>query len=138
MAKPMLILFLLGALQGLAGWIMVQSGLGDSEALYVNHFRLAIHFILALGLLCYVFWFALMLLIPENHFTINKPLRRFTAWLIAVLLLQLIYGAFMAGLKAATVAPTWPTINGYWWPQIFIRLVVVNFGVYLFLLITRW
>jgi cytochrome c oxidase assembly protein subunit 15 len=31
--------------------------------------------------------------------------------------LQLIYGAFIAGLKAATAAPTWPTINSVWWPQ---------------------
>src|SRR6185295_17048579 len=106
-----------GALQGLVGWIMVQSGLEDSDVLYVSHFRLAIHFILALGLLCYVFWFALDLLIPENHFTINEPQRTFTAWIIAVLLLQLVYGAFMAGLKAAIVAPTWPFINGSWWPR---------------------
>ena len=53
MVRPMIILFLLGALQGLVGWIMVQSGLEDSDALYVSHYKLAIHFILALGLLCY-------------------------------------------------------------------------------------
>jgi heme a synthase len=117
MVKPLIILFLLGALQGLIGWIMVQSGLEDSEALYVSHFRLAIHFMLAMLLLCYVFWFALDLLVPGNQFTINKSLRVFTIWLIAVLLLQLIYGAFMAGLKAAAAAPTWPLINGSWWPQ---------------------
>ena len=117
MVKPMIILFLLGALQGLVGWIMVQSGLDDSDALYVNHFKLAIHFILAIGLLCYVFWFALDLLVPGNHFTINKSLRTFTIWLVAGLMLQLIYGAFMAGLKAAAAAPTWPSINGSWWPQ---------------------
>ena len=117
MVKPLIILFLLGALQGLIGWFMVQSGLENSDKLYVSHFRLAIHFILALGLLCYVFWFALDLLVPKNQLTINKPLRTFTAWLIAVLLLQLIYGAFMAGLKAASAAPTWPFINGSWWPR---------------------
>ncbi len=49
MIRPMIILFLLGALQGLVGWIMVKSGLEDSEALYVSHYKLAIHFILALG-----------------------------------------------------------------------------------------
>jgi cytochrome c oxidase assembly protein subunit 15 len=116
MVKPMLILFLLGALQGLVGWIMVQSGLEDSELLYVSHYRLAIHFMLALVLLCYAFWFALELLVPERQIINNKPLRRFSIWLIVILVIQLVYGAFMAGLKAATMAPTWPDINGLWIP----------------------
>src|ERR1051325_6250006 len=64
MVKPLLILFLLGALQGLVGWIMVQSGLEDSKLLYVSHYRLAIHFILALGLLCYALWFGLHMMVP--------------------------------------------------------------------------
>ena len=117
MVKPLLILFLLGALQGLVGWIMVQSGLEDSQLLYVSHYKLAIHFVLALGLLCYTLWFALQLLIPAHQFTLSRSLRRFTGWLIALLIVQLIYGAFMAGLKAAAAAPTWPTMNHVWWPQ---------------------
>ncbi len=117
MVTPLIILFLLGALQGLVGWIMVQSGLEDSELLYVSHYKLAIHFTFALGLLCYTLWFALQLLVPSQQLTINKPLRSFTGWMIGILTLQLVYGAFMAGLKAATTAPTWPTINGVWWPE---------------------
>ena len=117
MIRPMLILFLLGALQGLIGWIMVQSGLDNSELLYVSHYKLAIHFVLALGLLCYALWFAFDLLIPKEKVTINKPLRNFTGWLIVLLVVQLIYGAFMAGLKAAPFAPTWPGINCVWFPE---------------------
>jgi len=117
MIKPMVILFLLGALQGLIGWIMVQSGLENSELLYVSHYKLAIHFVLALGLLCYTLWFALELLVPKKQITINKPLCKFAKWLIVLLIIQLIYGAFMAGLKAAATAPTWPTINGTWIPK---------------------
>lgn len=116
MIRPMIILFLLGALQGLVGWIMVMSGLEDSEALYVSHYKLAIHFILALGLLCYTLWFALELLVPEDQLVENTPLRKFTVWLIVLLTVQLIYGAFMAGLKAASTAPTWPSINGDFLP----------------------
>ena len=117
MIRPMIILFLLGALQGLVGWIMVQSGLEDSELLYVSHYKLAIHFILALGLLCYVLWFALDLLVPKNQIIIHRPLRKF-AWIIITLLtIQLIYGAFMAGLKASAAAATWPTMNGDWLPS---------------------
>ena len=116
MVKPMIILFLLGALQGLVGWIMVMSGLNE-ENLYVSHYRLAIHFILALGLICYTLWFALKLLIPGEELVVNPSLKKFTIWLIAILTLQLIYGAFMAGLKAATYAPTWPDINGSFLPH---------------------
>jgi len=117
MIRPMLILFLLGALQGLVGWIMVQSGLEDSELLYVSHYKLAIHFILALGLLCYTLWFALDLLVPKEQLTANRSLKKLMSWLILLLVIQLIYGAFMAGLKAATTAPTWPTMNGRWFPE---------------------
>lgn len=116
MIKPMIILFLLGAIQGMVGWIMVQSGLEDSELLYVSHYKLAIHFVLALGLLCYTIWFAFDLLIPKEQIVVHAPLRKFANWLVVLLVIQLIYGAFMAGLKAATIAPTWPSINGTWWP----------------------
>ncbi|RYG52193.1 MAG: heme A synthase, partial [Chitinophagaceae bacterium] len=117
MIRPLIILFLLGAMQGLVGWIMVQSGLNDSELVYVSHYKLAIHFILALGVLCYTLWFALKLLVPARHFTFNRSLHTWMGWLIGILTIQLVYGAFMAGLKAATAAPTWPDINGVWWPE---------------------
>ena len=116
MILPMVLLFLLGALQGAIGWIMVKSGLNE-ENLYVNHIRLAIHFIAALGLLCYVFWFALGLLIPEEQKIHLSGLNTFTILLTLLLVIQLIYGAFMAGLKAAAYAATWPTINGMWIPD---------------------
>lgn len=115
MVTPFLILFLLGALQGAIGWIMVASGLNDTD-LYVSHIRLAAHFIAALVLLCYTLWFALRLLVPEGRRLHDVRLRRFTLIVIVVLGLQLIYGAFMAGLKAAPFAPTWPSINGIYLP----------------------
>ena len=116
MVKPMIILFLLGALQGLVGWIMVMSGLEDSERIYVSHYRLAIHFILALVLICYTLWFALELLIKKEKIQHNPRAKKFTGWVIALLAVQLVYGAFMAGLKAAPYAPTWPDINGSYFP----------------------
>lgn len=111
MIKPMLILFLLGALQGAIGWIMVASGL-TGDAIYVKPAKLALHFVFALGLLCYAFWFALVLLVPAEKRMVNKPVRNTAIGILAVLVLQLIYGALMAGHKAATAAPTWPDING--------------------------
>ena len=115
MVKPLLILFLLGALQGAVGWIMVASGL-DGDAIYVKPTRLALHFVFALGLLCYTFWFALQLLVPANQRIINGFLKKMTIGIIGVLFLQLIFGGLMAGHKAATAAPTWPDINGAFIP----------------------
>jgi cytochrome c oxidase assembly protein subunit 15 len=129
MIQPLVILFLLGALQGAIGWIMVASGL-EGDAVYVKPTRLALHFIFALGLLSYTYWFALSLKVKTlkeqpslqasykdlqfiKHIGSIKKL----SWLILVVLFfQLIYGALMAGHKAANVAATWPTINGQWIP----------------------
>lgn len=116
MVLPFVILFGLGALQGLVGWIMVMSGLNDTD-LYVSHFKLAIHFTLALILLCYTLWFALKLLVPPSQRVINDGLKNFTCVILVLLFVQIVYGAFMSGLKAAPSAPTWPSINGYWIPE---------------------
>jgi cytochrome c oxidase assembly protein subunit 15 len=115
MVIPMIILFLLGALQGALGWIMVKSGLNE-ENLYVSHIRLAIHFMAALGLLCYTLWFSFQLLIPESARIFQPSVKKNLHIILGILVLQLIYGAFMAGLKAGSFAPTWPTMNGQWWP----------------------
>lgn len=116
MIIPFIILFILGAAQGLIGWIMVASGLNDTE-LYVNHIKLAMHFMAALLLLCYTLWFALQLLIPAERRIVNIKLHRVTIAVIILLCIQLVYGAFMAGLKAAMAAATWPDINGMWLPD---------------------
>ncbi|PUZ26867.1 cytochrome c oxidase assembly protein subunit 15 [Chitinophaga costaii] len=116
MIKPLLILFLLGGLQGAIGWIMVQSGLND-EDLYVSHIRLAVHFISAMVLTCYTLWFALKLMVPVKEILAQPHLKKLNILLLAVLLVQLVYGAFMAGLHAALAASTWPDINGLMLPQ---------------------
>lgn len=124
MIRPLIILFLLGGLQGAVGWIMVASGfVGD--AIYVAPIKLAMHFIFALGLIVYTFWFALELSVPKETRLTRQPnapsqlktLRRWTIFILVLLTVQLLYGALMAGHKAATVAATWPTINGSWVPD---------------------
>jgi len=116
MIIPFIILFLLGIMQGVIGWIMVKSGLVP-ETMFVGHIELATHFMAALLLLCYTLWFALSLSIQPNQIIVNKRLRKFTLLIFYILVIQLIYGAFMAGLHAATAAPTWPQINGQWIPD---------------------
>lgn len=111
MVIPMIILFILGAIQGAIGWLMVKSGLVP-EKYFVGHVELATHFIAALILLSYTLWFALRFLVPQNQQVVNPSLRKLLIAILNVLFFQLVYGAFMAGLKAAVVAPTWPGING--------------------------
>ena len=112
MVAPLVILFLLGAMQGALGWIMVKSGLSDSDV-YVNHIRLAVHFMAAMLLISYALIFGLKLTVSPTQMIHNKPLYKGAIVLIILVSFQLVYGAFMAGLKAAYAAPTWPTINGY-------------------------
>jgi cytochrome c oxidase assembly protein subunit 15 len=115
MIIPLVILFLLGAMQGLVGWIMVASGL-TGDAIYVNPVKLALHFMFAMVLIGYAFWFGLQLLVPGRERFRDPGLSRGALGLLALLIVQLTFGALMAGNKAATAAPTWPSINGAAWP----------------------
>ena len=116
MIFPMVILFLLGAVQGAIGWFMVKSGLVP-EKYFVGHIELTTHFIAAMGLLCYTLWFGLGLLQAPNKKVVNAKLQKLMLLIVTVLFFQLIYGAFMAGLRAAVTAPTWPDINGQMIPS---------------------
>jgi heme a synthase len=111
------ILFIIGALQGLVGWIMVASGINDTN-LFVNHFKLAAHFITALLAFVAVYWCILNLQPGTLHITlpVQKKLKRAATLLLTLLVIQLLYGALMAGLKGAPAASTWPSINGSFIP----------------------
>lgn len=110
----LLLLFALGGAQGALGWFMVSSGL--STRVYVSHLRLAAHYLAAVGLFGALLWQGVALRWPSR--TAEAPgLRRLTWMLVGVAVVQLAFGAFMAGLKAALVAPSWPTINGQWIPS---------------------
>jgi cytochrome c oxidase assembly protein subunit 15 len=116
MIVPLVILFVLGALQGAIGWIMVQSGLNDND-LYVSHIRLAVHFMAAMVLIGYALIFGWELTIDPTQRIAQPALLRGALVITALIFFQLMFGAFMAGLKAAAAAPTWPDINGAIVPQ---------------------
>ncbi|MGC4058967.1 MAG: COX15/CtaA family protein [Chitinophagaceae bacterium] len=97
------------------GWIMVASGLNPDDT-HVSHIKLAMHFMFALVLLCYTLWFALKLRVRQEAVTYNTTLKGFAGTILVLFALQLCYGAFMAGLKAAPAAATWPDINGSFFP----------------------
>ncbi|MBA2746224.1 MAG: COX15/CtaA family protein [Flavisolibacter sp.] len=115
MVRPLLVLFLLGALQGAVGWIMVASGL-TGDAIYVRPAKLAMHFVLAMFLLFYTYWFALQLRTDKNSRFFNPAVRNFTWVILVVVFLQFFWAALMAGHRAAVVAHTWPDMNGSFIP----------------------
>jgi heme a synthase len=108
--------FVMGILfisQAFAGWIMVASGLVDRPS--VSHFNLTIHLLLALALLGLALWTALghKYGFPDK----NKKAKRSTPSRLALvsfilLVIQITYGGFTAGLKAGHVSDTWPLMFG--------------------------
>jgi len=113
--KAFIGLLLMYALQGVVGWYMVVSGL--SEMPYVSHFRLAMHLLMALLLLGFVVWLLVRLLISKDQKTTPYVWKFWTFSTMLLTLLQIIYGAFMSGLRAALEFPTWPLMNGSYLPQ---------------------
>jgi len=112
----LLALLALGGLLGTFGWLMVKSGLNDSSTA-VSHFWLAAHLSLALFTLAGVVWTALDLRALARG-TGERPalLTAFGVATGAVLLVQLVYGAFVAGLRAGLVTNEWPLMNGRFFP----------------------
>ena len=99
--KKLIILLGLGALQGFLGWFMVESGLVDIPA--VSHYRLATHLLTAFTLMCYIYWLTLSFNNVERY--PNQIINRLSKWLIGLLVIQIVYGAFVAGLKAGYLIP---------------------------------
>ncbi|MDH5671129.1 MAG: COX15/CtaA family protein [Myxococcales bacterium] len=114
---------LLGGLQGLLGWYMVRSGLVDVP--HVSHFRLAAHLLLAFGVGQWLLWLALDAATPSHAEAARAGSRLSTRLsimgLVALLLLQTLYGAFMAGTRAGYSYGTFPDMNGHFAPGPFFR-----------------
>ena len=113
--RRLLVLLVLGGLQGLLGWYMVQSGLIDRPS--VSHYRLAAHLSLALVIYALLIWTALDLLSPEPRSTDQPAARsrriRRQVWItLGLLSVTIVWGAFVAGLDAGLLYNTWPLMNG--------------------------
>ena len=125
MTPSLILLFFMGAMQAVIGWWMVYSGLQDQPA--VSHFRLATHLMSAFTLFAFTFWFALKLIYPIQQIEKGDG-GKLKWWLLsffAVLILQIIYGAFTAGFvegDAAKIRPghifnSWPKMGDSWMPE---------------------
>ena len=106
--KKCLVLLILGGFQGFLGWYMVKSGLVDRPD--VSHYRLAAHLTTAFLTFAATLWVALDLFYP-NKKPINAKFRNLIIASYAILIVQIIYGAFVAGLKAGLLHNHWPLMN---------------------------
>ncbi|GIX17732.1 MAG: heme A synthase [Rhodothalassiaceae bacterium] len=131
----LVLIFLLGGVQGLIGWLMVKSGLQSEPE--VSHYRLMLHLLFALFLFSFVLWTALDLLHPR-HGSRQRRWRILGRVFLAVLVVQIALGALMAGLKAGYAFDTWPKMGESWippgllmlepaWRNVFDNAVMVHF-----------
>jgi cytochrome c oxidase assembly protein subunit 15 len=113
--KKLLIVFFIGGFQGFLGWYMVKSGLVDIP--HVSHYRLAIHLSMAFFILSYIYNLKLSLIITKLSKDYNyKFYDRFISIILILLFIQIIYGAFNAGLKTVNTVNTFPFYNGLIFP----------------------
>lgn len=131
------VIFALGGLQGAVGWWMVKSGLSERVSVAPN--RLAIHFILALVIFSAIVW-TLRSLMPKVPMLTSLGAEITSKVLLALVFLQLYFGALVAGLRAGRIYNTWPEIDGAfipssnrlffeqpWWQNFFDNTLTVQF-----------
>jgi cytochrome c oxidase assembly protein subunit 15 len=110
----LIVLFVLGGLQGAVGWYMVQSGLVDRVS--VSQYRLTVHFGIALIILGYTLW--LLFGLGGDKRTARGSGAAWAAGFVLVLIyVQMLAGALVAGLDAGMGFNTWPLINGAFLPS---------------------
>jgi cytochrome c oxidase assembly protein subunit 15 len=133
-------LFLLGGLQGAIGWYMVRSGLVDRVD--VSQYRLAVHLGVAVAILGLLLWTALDLgREPRTsaEMGVAAPQYWIAVALVAMIFLQVLLGALVAGLKAGLSHNTWPLMDGAlipaglgamspWYLNIFENVLTVQFN----------
>jgi len=109
-------LLALGGLQGAIGWWMVSSG--RSERTDVSHYRLAVHLLTALFIMGGLIWTALDLRqLARSSAARPARLTGFSSTVIVILFLQLLFGAWVAGLNAGYVSNSWPLMNDRFYPD---------------------
>jgi len=113
LAWPLAGIFVLGGLQGAAGWYMVKSGLVDDPR--VDSLRLAMHLGLAFLIYASMLWVALGLLrAPDDG--ADARTGRFAGALAVVVFLMVLSGALVAAIKAGYAYNTFPMMEGHWIP----------------------
>ena len=105
-----------GGLVGALGWFMVASGLEDNPD--VSQYRLAIHLCAAFTVFCLVLWTIFDIRRERRSFLSDgTSAGKWSRWLLVIVLFQIIYGAFTAGLDAGFIYNNWPLMNGQFMPD---------------------
>lgn len=107
---PLIGILCLGAAQGYMGWYMVKSGLVDIP--HVSHYRLAAH--LSLAVLIYASMFALALKLLWPRLRSAQALTGLTRSLLTLIALTIVFGAFVAGMRAGLMFNTFPKMGDHW------------------------
>lgn len=117
LVKHLLIVVFLTMLTASAGWIMVKSGLVNRP--WVNAYKLAVHFILAV----FVVWAMVKTIAYANNYgDLNRKKTTFIQWIIGVSVVQMMVAGIMAGMKAGLYYPSWPSMNGVFVPEILLSV----------------
>ncbi len=112
--KRLIVVVLLASLAAVFGWIMVASGLVERP--WVNAYKLTIHLGLGMALFIYLF-FTWLTYRGYQRTPLSFKWGRRIKWLIAMAVIQIAFGGFMSGMKAALIYPTWPLMNHEWFPD---------------------
>ncbi len=110
LAPKIVVMVLLGGLQGVVGWWMVASGL--TERTDVSQYRLATHLTLAFAILAYVGWVAQSIAPPRHYVPAQRGLKWLAGILLALVFVQIYLGGLVAGLDAGLTYNTWPLMDG--------------------------
>jgi len=116
LASKLVVLFVLGGLQGVLGWYMVKSGLVDRPD--VSQYRLTAHFTAALVIIGALQWVAMGLWRgAADAGGVSAGFRRFAVVLFVLITLTAVSGGFVAGLDAGFHYNTFPLMNGELIPE---------------------
>lgn len=113
LSPKLIIMFVLGGMQGLMGWYMVKSGLVNDP--HVSQYRLTAHLALAIIIYSYMFWVALDLLYPkvdDNAKSANQKLGRLSLIITTIIFITALSGGFVAGTRAGFAFNTFPLMDG--------------------------
>jgi|TARA_B100001059_G_scaffold217378_1_gene236565 heme a synthase len=109
-------IFFLIVIQGTIGWYMVRSGLIND--ITVSHYRLSIHLGIAIIIIASIYWIILNIMKNTNRIFFNfKTKNIFFLFLIFLIFLQIIIGAFVSGLDAGQIYQTWPLMGLNYFPN---------------------
>tara|TARA_B110000444_G_scaffold222728_1_gene224869 strand:+ start:372 stop:1388 length:1017 start_codon:yes stop_codon:yes gene_type:complete len=125
--RRLTIIFIMILLQGFIGWYMVKSGLVQNIS--VSHYRLSVHLFIAFSIFSSIFWISLNSLndTKKKFFQFNKG-NFFLKFLLFLLFIQIILGAFVSGLDAGKIYQTWPLMNGGYFPDDILFNNYLNFN----------